>query len=83
MRIEWIRKNDGSVSCSDITEAVSTVRWGGSVSQAARTAEVTLINAPDDETVKTLRLCIGAGDVIKLYENEKVIFSGEIGRAHV
>ncbi len=81
MRIEWIRKNDGSVSCSDITEAVSTVRWGGSVSQAARTAEVTLINAPDDETVKTLRLCIGAGDVIKLYENEKVIFSGEVQTA--
>lgn len=81
MRIEWIKRNDGGASYSDITEAVSTVRWGGSVSQAARTAEITLLNAPDDENMEALRLCIGAGDVIKLYENEKVLFFGEVQTA--
>ena len=40
MKVEWIRRDGGAASVSDITEAVSSVSWGGSVSQAARTAEI-------------------------------------------
>lgn len=81
MKIEWIRRNGDYVYTTDITEAVSSVNWGGSVSQAARTAEITVINAPDDENIQKLKVNIGAGDTIKLYENEENIFYGEVQTA--
>ena len=81
MKIEWIRRSGDYVYISDITEAVSSVSWGGSVSQAARTAEITVLNAPDDKNIEKLKLNIGAGDTIKLYENEENIFFGEVQTA--
>jgi len=51
------------------------------VSQAARTAEISVINAPNDKTVKKLKLNIGAGDVIKLYEDGSLLFFGEVQSA--
>lgn len=78
MNVEWSRRNGGYVYVSDITEAVSSVSWGGSVSQAARTAEITILNAPDDKNIEGLKLNIGAGDTIKLYENGENIFFGEV-----
>jgi len=76
MTINWIRSKNGYVYTSDITEAVSTVRWGGSTSQAARTAEITILNAPDDENITKLN--IAAGDTIRLFENDSLIFHGEV-----
>lgn len=78
MKVEWIRQIDGHVHTSDITETVSSVSWGGSVSQAARTADITLINAPDDRIMGKLDINIGSGDIIKLYEDEQSIFFGEV-----
>jgi len=81
MKIEWARHKDGHTYTNDITEAVSSVSWGGSVSQAARTAEIAVINAPNDRNVKNLKLNIGAGQVIKLYEGGELIFFGEVQSA--
>lgn len=81
MKIEWIRGSGDYVQILDITEAVSSVSWGGSVSQAARTAEITVLNAPDDANIEKLNLNIGAGDTIKIYENEEIIFLGEVQTA--
>lgn len=78
MKIEWIRRNGDFVYTTDITEAVSTVNWSGSVSQAARSAEITVVNAPDDKNIQALGLKIGAGDIIKLYENGENIFYGYV-----
>lgn len=78
MIIEWIRRNGDYVYTTDITEVVGSVSWGGSVSQVARTAEITVLNAPDDENIEKLKLNIGAGDTIKLYENGENIFLGEV-----
>lgn len=78
MRIEWLREDGGYTRITDITDAVSTVRWSGSVSQAARMAEVTVLHAPDDVEMSKLNLNIGAGDFIRLYEGDESIFSGEI-----
>ena len=78
MKIEWICKGDGIISVTDITEIVSTVSWSGSVSQAARTAEITVVNAPNDPNLERLNVKIGSGDTIKLYENEENIFLGEV-----
>lgn len=78
MKIKWIRHKSGYVYTTDITQAVSSVSWGGSVSQAARTAEIAVINAPNDKNVKNLKLDIAAGHTIKLYEGGKVIFVGEV-----
>ncbi|MDE6052167.1 MAG: hypothetical protein K2G55_00080 [Lachnospiraceae bacterium] len=78
MKIEWIHRNGGQSYISDITEAVTSVSWGGSVSQAARTAEITVLNAPDDIYMNNLNINIGAGDIIKLYENGESIFFGEV-----
>lgn len=81
MKIEWIRKTGDGVSVLDITEVVSSVSWSGSVTQAARTAEITILNAPEDINVNNLNLNVGAGDTIKLYENEENIFLGEVQTA--
>lgn len=78
MKIEWIRSKGGYVYTTDITEAVASVSWGGSVSQAARTAEIAVINAPNDKNVTNLNLAIAAGHTIKLHESGKVIFVGEV-----
>ena len=43
MIVKWIKYKDGYVYTTDITEAVSSVSWGGSTSQAARTAEIAVI----------------------------------------
>ena len=72
MIVKWIKYKDGYVYTTDITEAVSSVSWGGSTSQAARTAEIAVINAPNDKNVTDLKLKIAAGDTIKLYENNKL-----------
>ncbi len=81
MKIKWIRYKNGCKYVSNITQAVSSVSWSGSVSQAARTAEIAVINAPNDENVKNLKLNIGAGDTIKLIEDGELIFFGEIQSA--
>ncbi len=81
MKVEWIHKNGDFVYTSDITEAVSTVTWSGSVSQAARTAEITVLNASEDNHIEALNLNIDAGDIINLYENGKNIFFGEVQTA--
>ncbi|MCM1184435.1 MAG: hypothetical protein NC337_13770 [Roseburia sp.] len=81
MRTEWIHDSGGDVCIADITEAVTGVTWGGSVAQAARTAEITVINAPDDRNIERLNLSISAGDTIRLYENGENIFFGEVQAA--
>lgn len=78
MIVKWIKYKDGYVYTTDITEAVSSVSWGGSTSQAARTAEIAVINAPNDKNVTDLKLKIAAGDTIKLYENNTTLFIGEV-----
>ncbi len=78
MKINWVRQKDGKVYVNNITQVVSGVSWGGSVSQAARTAEISVANAPNDKNIKGLKLNIGAGDVIKLYEAGDLIFFGEV-----
>ena len=81
MKINWIRNEKGITHISDITETVSSVAWSGSVSQAARIAEIAVINAPNDVNITALKLNIGAGDAIELRENETVIFFGEVQSA--
>ena len=81
MKIKWIRRKNGYTYRTDITQAVSSVTWGGSVSQAARAAEIAVIHAPNDKNAKKLKLNIGAGEVIKLYENGELIFFGEVQSA--
>ena len=78
MKIKWIKYKNGYIYTTNITQAVSSVSWGGSTSQAARTAEITVINAPNDKNVTNLKLKIAAGDTIKLYENDELIFVGEV-----
>lgn len=81
MKVKWIRHKNGCAYASDITQTVSGVSWSGSVSQVARIAEVTVINAPNDKNVKNLKLNIGAGDAIKLYEDGDLLFFGEVQSA--
>lgn len=78
MKIKWLKHKNGFTYTKDITQAVSSVSWSGSVSQAARTAEIAVINAPNDKNVKSLKLNIGAGDAVKLYEDGDLIFFGEV-----
>ncbi len=81
MTVKWIGNMNGRMYESDITQAISRISWGGSVSQAARTAEIAVIHAPEDENVEKLKLNIGAGDAIKLYEGGSLLFFGEVQSA--
>lgn len=78
MTIKWIRKKNKVET--DITKAVISVVWSGSTSQVSRTADIALINGPNDKTVRLLKLNIAVGDVIKLFDNNKLIFYGEVQR---
>lgn len=78
MTIEWFKEENGVSYTTDITEAVASTSWSGSTSQAARTAEISVINAPDDKNIENLNLRIATGDVIKLYEDNVMIFYGEV-----
>ena len=77
MTVKWVKKKKGAKALN-ITQAVTSVSWGGSVSEAARTAEISVISAPEDKNVKSLGLNIGAGDTIKLFEDGELIFLGEV-----
>ena len=59
MKIKWLKNKEGA-KLLDITQAVTSVSWGGSVSEAARTADISVINAPDDKNVKSLKLNISS-----------------------
>lgn len=76
MKIIWTKKKDGKKT--NITNVVGAVTWSGSVEQAAREATVTVLNAPNDKHITSLKLNIAVGDVIALYEGETLIFYGEV-----
>lgn len=76
MIIKWKKKSNGVTY--DITKVVGSVTWSGSVTQAARQASITLLNAPNDPNIKELKLNLAVGDIIALYEDSVNIFYGEI-----
>lgn len=78
MIIKWTRNKNGSTYTTDITQVVSSVCWGGSVSQAARTAEIAIVNAPNDIQITKLKVNIAAGDIIQLYESNHLLFYGAV-----
>lgn len=73
MKINLVKQN----GITDITDVVSTVNWSGSVSQAARSLELAVINAPEDKNVVKLGLKIAAGDLIQFYDKD-LIFLGQV-----
>lgn len=79
MIVKWTKKSNKKTT--NITKAVGTVTWSGSVEQAARQASITVLNAPNDPNIKKLKLNLAPGDVIALYEGGKNIFYGEIQTA--
>ncbi len=63
MKVKWI----GQECEKDITKYVSTVNWSGSISQAARTLEITMLYSPFDDNIADIN--INLGDRIKLYSD--------------
>ncbi len=63
---------------NDITNIVSTITWSGSAYSAARSVEFTLLNPVGDKhfSIPTPAL----GDVIKLYDDNKLLFYGKLIR---
>lgn len=77
MRIEWINHKGQK---RDITDMVASVSWGGSTSQVARNAEISIVNAPNDKNITSLKVILRNGDIIKLYEDGKNIYYGQVLR---
>lgn len=63
---------------NDITNIVLTITWSGSAYSAARSVEFTLLNPAGDKhfSIPTPAL----GDVIKLYDDSKLLFYGKLIR---
>lgn len=78
MTVKWVKYKNNRANTIDITNAVASISWGGSISQAARTAEIAILNAPNDKNINGLNLKIAAGDTIKLLENGTLIFVGTV-----
>lgn len=78
MKILQIKKS--TMQTIDITQVMTAFKWSGSVSQAARTLELSVLHAPYDENIKALDLRLSIGDFIILQEEKekKEIFFGEI-----
>ena len=55
MKVKWI----GQESKKDITKYVSTINWSGSVSQAARTMEITILYSPFDDNIADININLG------------------------
>ena len=51
MKINWIKHEKGKTYTNDISQVVSSIIWSGSVSQAARAAEISIVNAPNDKII--------------------------------
>lgn len=60
----------------DITQMVESVDWSGSTESVARTADITIINAPYDKNISSLPRP-ATGDFISLTE-EKELFFGRV-----
>lgn len=60
----------------DITEMISSVEWGGDVLAAARTSDLSVVNAPYDSHIGTLPAA-SPGDFIGI-ELEEEIFYGQV-----
>lgn len=61
-----------------IINAIASINWGGSTSQAARTVSISVLNAPNDPNITHLKLSIAVGDIIILYDDRDLIFYGEV-----
>lgn len=73
--VHWI---DHKNKTHDITNMVASVSWTGSISQVARQAEITILNAPNDNNITNMKVILRNGDLIKLYENNKLIYYGQV-----
>jgi hypothetical protein len=76
MKVKWTKKSNGKTF--DITDAVTQITWSGSVSQAARKATVSVLNAPNDSNIQKLKLNLAVGDIIELHLDGELLFYGEI-----
>lgn len=61
----------------DITEMVETVEWCGSLSSAARTLDISVVNAPYDANMKTL-VRAAVGDFVGLEIDGTEFFYGRV-----
>ncbi len=53
---------------NDISEYITTINWGGSLSEVARKLELAIVNAPNDKNIKPL--IINLADMVYLYEDD-------------
>ena len=66
-----------SLNGADITGMVTRIEWGGSDEEVARTCDISYINAPYDQTVKSLPVP-SLGNYISVNDNGTEIFFGRI-----
>lgn len=74
MKINLYKAQENTIY--DITEMISMVEWGGDIQSAARTADITVMNAPYDPTFWAMPTA-SLGDFIGI-ESEKEIFYGRV-----
>lgn len=74
MKIVWSKESTGTKY--NITDYVSTVTWSGSVTQASRALEVTVLYSPLDDNIADLD--IKMGDHLLLYEDNKLLINAMV-----
>jgi hypothetical protein len=74
MTVKWLKKSSNKTY--DITEYVTAVTWSGSVSQASRSLEISVVYSPLDANIKYLQ--INLGDRLYLYEDDKLLINAMV-----
>jgi hypothetical protein len=73
MKLVWI--NQSNVS-EDITNYVSNATWSGSVFQASRQLEASILYSPSDKNIKDLDIKLG--DRLILYDQSKILINSMV-----
>jgi hypothetical protein len=71
MKIKWIKHSSSTVY--DITNYVSTVTWSGSVTQASRSLQISVLYSPLDQNIQDLN--IKMGDRLILKDEDKILIN--------
>lgn len=78
MKLYLLQETNKKVTTYDITQIVSKYTWAGSVDQACRSVEFSVLNAPYDKNTADFPR-IKMGDFIKLYDDDNnLIYYGMV-----
>lgn len=77
MKLYLTKNKKGKAVSYDITKAVTKYTWSGSLDQASRSLDFSIVNAPQDKNLSSIP-SVTLGDFVKLKDGSDTIFFGMV-----